>query len=169
MKSEGVCHVYGHRGDGIYQSLSCSARIICYATSQSFEKEKRGWGAVKGEQTINVRSVSLSFTLCSRDPLLKILIINYWCVSPALSGGGHRRGEGGWDFPMWPHPALLQPPRWDLLRHHHQPGRGVQSQGARTSAWYFHSIYFHSIYFQFDILSVYFPSLIPKQENLMIQ
>lgn len=108
-------------------------------------KKKRGWGVVKGEQTIDVRSVSLSFTLCSRDPLVKILIINYWCVCPALSGGGHRRGEGGWDFPMWPHPALLQPPRWDLLRHHHQPGRGVQSQGARTSAWYF-----HSIYFQFD-------------------
>lgn len=39
-KSESVCYVYGHRGDGIYLSLSCSAHIIRYATSQSFGKKK---------------------------------------------------------------------------------------------------------------------------------
>lgn len=42
-KSERVCHVYGHCGDGLYQSLSCSARIICYATSQSFGKNNKEW------------------------------------------------------------------------------------------------------------------------------
>lgn len=36
MQNQSVCHVYGHRGDGIYQSLSCSARIIRYATSRFF-------------------------------------------------------------------------------------------------------------------------------------
>lgn len=67
VKSEGACHVYGHRGDGIYQSLSCSTRIICYAISQSFEKKKnRGVGreggggeVVKAEQTIDARSLCL--------------------------------------------------------------------------------------------------------------
>lgn len=72
VKSEGACHVYGHRGDGIYQSLSCSTRIICYAISQSFEKKNRGlggrvevaglWGGgevLKAEQTIRARSLCL--------------------------------------------------------------------------------------------------------------
>lgn len=83
VKSEGACHVYGHRGDGIYQSLSCSTRIICYAISQSFEKKKGGregggggvvgrWGGGKGWAD-NTCQVSLSFPLPSRKCLLLII------------------------------------------------------------------------------------------------
>lgn len=115
-KSESMCHVYGHRGDGIYPSLSRSSHIIRYATSQSFEKKRMSRRCVS-------RCVSLSFTLCLREHFS--FIIDVWAAASCLSGGGHRRGEGGRDFPLWPHPALLQPPWWDLLRHHHQPGRGV--------------------------------------------
>ena len=60
-KSESVCHVYGHCGDGIYQSLSCSARIIRYATSQSFGGEK---GMVKDEQTITQVCLFVFCSLC---------------------------------------------------------------------------------------------------------
>lgn len=56
-KSESMCHVYGHRGDGIYPSLSRSSHIIRYATSQSFEKKRMSRRCVS-------RCVSLSFTLC---------------------------------------------------------------------------------------------------------
>lgn len=73
-----VCHVYGHYGDGIYQSLSCSAHIISYATSQSFKEKKNGEkGIVKNQYVINHRSVTLSCSLCSHDALVKMLSINY--------------------------------------------------------------------------------------------
>lgn len=78
--------MYGHRGDGIYQSLSCSARIIHYAISDFIFLiflKRDGKGFLTG--------LSVPVT----NSVFNVFIINdietTFCPLP---GGGHRCGEG---------------------------------------------------------------------------